>query len=108
MRGHRFGVYAVALLGVLAVSPIAAQLAPEFPTLATDHAIGEGITQPCLDTVEGEAVCGRFRVLENRAAPAGRTIDVAFVVLKALDGGGRADAYTQLYGSPSGRHPSGP
>ena len=100
MRGHRFGVYAVALLGVLAVSPIAAQLAPEFPTLATDHAIGEGITQPCLDTVEGEAVCGRFRVLENRAAPAGRTIDVAFVVLKALDGGGRADAYTQFNGGP--------
>jgi pimeloyl-ACP methyl ester carboxylesterase len=99
-RRHLFGAYTLALWGVLAVSPIAALQAPEFPTLATDHPIGEGFTQPCLPAVEGEAICGRFRVLEDRTRPAGRTIDVAFVVLKALNDGGHVDAYTRFNGGP--------
>ena len=50
-----------------------AQQAPSFPGLPPDLAVGEGRTQPCLDTVEGEALCGRFRVYEDRDARAGRS-----------------------------------
>jgi len=77
-----------------------AQQGPVFPVLDPDLQVGEGSTQPCLDTVEGEAVCGRFRVYEDRNAGAGRTIDLAFVVLKALNDEGHSDAFTQFNGGP--------
>ncbi len=82
------------------VAPAAAQQGLSFPTLPADLAVGDGRTQPCLDHIQGEAVCGRFRVHENRVTRQGRTIDVAFVVLKALHDRGYTDAFTQFNGGP--------
>jgi pimeloyl-ACP methyl ester carboxylesterase len=84
----------------LTAATACAQQAPSFPTLPTEFQAGRGETQPCLDTVDGEVLCGRFRVYENRDDPAGRTIDLAFVVLKALSDQGHTDAYTQFSGGP--------
>jgi pimeloyl-ACP methyl ester carboxylesterase len=84
----------------LGSSQVAAQQAPTFPTLPADLPAGEGQTHPCLDALEGEVLCGRFRVYENRGASTGRTIDLAFVVLKALNDRGHSDAYTQFNGGP--------
>lgn len=82
-------------------SPVAAQLpTPDFPTLPPDAPVGEGVTQPCLESVPGAVVCGRFRVWEDRDAEAGRTLDLAFVVLPALNDTGNTDAVTFLSGGP--------
>jgi len=79
---------------------VAAQQAPTFPTLPDDFPVGEGRTQPCLGQAPGTVLCGRFRVYENRAARSGRTVDVAFVVLKALEDHGNRDAFTIFNGGP--------
>jgi len=53
--------------------------------LATGACAGDSrpdVLQPCeLPGVTGQALCGRVRVLENRGAPEGRTIDLRVVVL---------------------------
>jgi len=93
----------VLLFILFLVAPLgssAQQTAPTFPTLPGDAPVGEGIIAECLEAVEGEAVCGRFRVYENRETREGRTIDLAFVVLKALDDRGNTDAVTYFNGGP--------
>ena len=94
------GVGLMLLMLGLGSGPLTAQEAPSFPDLPADLPVGEGSTRPCLSSVEGEVLCGRFRVAENRDVAGGRTIDIAFVVLKALRDGGNADAFTQFYGGP--------
>jgi len=94
------GCLAITLAAWAAGTGLAAQQAPDFPTLPDGLPVGEGRTQPCLDQVGGEAVCGRFRVRENRDAQSGRTVDIAFVVLRALHDRGNRDAYTKFLGGP--------
>ena len=53
-----------------------------------------------MDQVAGDALCGRFRVYEDRKAGAGRTIDIAFVVLEASSGESPDDAFTMFNGGP--------
>ena len=77
-----------------------AQQAPPFPTLSADVPVGDGRAQPCLGRLDGDAFCGRFRVYENRASRSGRTVDIAFVVLRALSDRGNTDAFTQFMGGP--------
>lgn len=76
--------------------------AQEFPSLAADAPAGTGVAEPCApDGVEGAARCGRFRVWEDRDGASGRTIDLAFVVLEALDPDTRApDPILLLPGGP--------
>jgi pimeloyl-ACP methyl ester carboxylesterase len=88
----------VAALSVAAVA--AAQEAPVFPELDAAVPVGDGVARPCLSSVAGEALCGRFRVWEDRDAREGRTLDLAFVVLGALEDRGNTDAYTQFNGGP--------
>lgn len=90
------------LVAGAAGASLAAQKVPAFPTLPADLPVGEGRTQPCLEQAPGTALCGRFRVYENREARSGRTIDVAFVVLKALQDRGNRDAFTLFNGGPGG------
>lgn len=74
---------------------------PTFPTLPANAPAGSGMMQPCLEELEGQVRCGRYRVWENREARSGRTIDLAFVVADALDP--RADgtaAVTYFFGGP--------
>jgi len=94
----RAAVFAGVLIG--SAAGLSARQSPAFPTVPADLPVGQGITQPCLSALPGEVLCGRFRVWENRAAESGRTIDVAFVVLKALNDRGHTDAYTQFNGGP--------
>lgn len=94
----RAKAFACVLIGCAA--GLSARQAPVFPAVPADLPAGEGITTPCLSSLPGEVLCGRFRVWEDRAAQSGRTIDVAFVVLKALNDRGHTDAYTQFNGGP--------
>jgi pimeloyl-ACP methyl ester carboxylesterase len=59
--------------------------APVFPSIPPEAPAGTGMMQPCMEGLEGEVRCGRYRVWENRETRAGRTIDLAFVVADALD-----------------------
>lgn len=95
------GCLAMALAVVGAWGPgAAAQQAPSFPTLSADVPVGDGRAEPCLGRLDGEAFCGRFRVYESREARSGRTVDIAFVVLRALNDRGNTDAFTQFNGGP--------
>ncbi len=91
-----------ALLGpAAALSQDAPPPQPTFPTLPTEAPAGSGTMQPCLDELEGQVRCGRYRVWEDREARSGRTIDLAFVVADAL--GADADessAATYFFGGP--------
>jgi pimeloyl-ACP methyl ester carboxylesterase len=82
-------------------SPAAAQEIA-FPQLAADAAAGTGLAEACaLERLVGTARCGVFRVYEDRDARAGRTIDIAFVVLEALDAAARrSDGIIMLPGGP--------
>jgi len=84
------------------LGPVATAQQPSFPTLPADLAVGDGRIESCLDHLEGEVLCGRFRVYENRDTRTGRTIDLAFVVLKAMHDRGHTDAFTQFNGGPGG------
>lgn len=97
--GSRIAAITLLGLGVL-VRGTDAQEVPEFPTLPANHPVGQAAVQPCLTQIEGEVLCGRFRVFENRASATGRTLDLAFVVLKALNEGESGDAFTQFNGGP--------
>lgn len=92
----------VAVIALVALSGghAVAQETPSFPTLPAGLPVGDGRTAPCLEAVQGEVLCGRFRVYENRSTQRGRTIDLAFVVLRALNGRGNTDAFTQFNGGP--------
>ena len=88
------------LLAAVCSIPVGAQQAPSFPDLDRSVRPGDGRTQPCLESVEGEVLCGRFRVLEDPELEDGRTIDLAFVVLRALNGRSFNDAVTLFNGGP--------
>jgi pimeloyl-ACP methyl ester carboxylesterase len=56
---------------------------------------------PCKPPGAAEEVrCGKLTVFENRAARAGRTIDLNVVVLPALDPNGRREPFFELTGGP--------
>lgn len=93
------------LLALLALLALPAVLYPQdmgFPSLPMDAAPGTGVAEPCVPgPVDGRARCGVFRVLADRSDTAAGTIDIAFVVLEALDAGARAtDAVILLPGGP--------
>ena len=96
---HRVVATVVAGLGFMGTN-ISAQQIPTFPTLPPDLVVGQGRSEPCLHDLQGTVLCGRFRVYENRDTRRGRTIDLAFVVLKAIHDRGHGDAYTQFNGGP--------
>lgn len=102
VRGRRaVGWMAALALGLGGVVPHAtAQQGPAFPSLPDGAAVGDGVTEPCLQELPGDVLCGRFRVWENREARTGRTLDLAFVVLKALSDQGNRDAFIQFGGGP--------
>jgi pimeloyl-ACP methyl ester carboxylesterase len=61
---------------------------PGFPRLAPDAPAGEGAVEPCTPPgAAGTVRCGVFRVDED-GQPGGRTVDIHFVILDALDGEG--------------------
>jgi len=72
-------------LTIVGIAP-GALAGQEFPVLADDAPAGSGEVRDCpIAGVEGTVRCGRFRVFEDREAAAGRTLDIAFVILGALD-----------------------
>lgn len=74
---------------------------PVFPALPAEAPAGTGIMQPCLEELEGEVRCGRYRVFEDRERRSGRTIDLAFIIADALNP--KADgssALTVFFGGP--------
>ncbi len=74
---------------------------PSFPNLPAAMPAGGGIIQPCLDELEGNVRCGRYRVFEDRGQRGGRTIDLAFVIADALDpSAAEGDAITYFFGGP--------
>lgn len=84
---------AALLATLLLAAPAAAQSDgdPGFPTLAAGAKAGEGAVRTCeVIGLEGNVRCGVFRVFEDREASAGRTIDLHFVVVPALDSARRA------------------
>ncbi len=98
---------------MLVAAPVGAQeqdrpLDISFPPLRDGASAGTGTLEPCLPELPGTVRCGRFRVLENRDQPNGRTIDLAFVVADALEapkeGEARtSDAITFLFGGPGSK-----
>lgn len=72
-----------------------------WPLLPAEAPAGEGRVRPCeLEGALGSARCGTFRVFEDREARSGRTLDLAFVVLDALEREGRRDVVVPLPGGP--------
>ena len=95
---------AAALLGLLCAAAARPAHAQDltFPELPAEARVHSGVTIPCtVPNLLGSARCGVFRVWEDREAQRGRTIDIAFVVLAALDSTQRAaDAIVLLPGGP--------
>jgi acetylornithine deacetylase/succinyl-diaminopimelate desuccinylase-like protein/pimeloyl-ACP methyl ester carboxylesterase len=99
-------LYAALLFG--AAPPPSGTPAPEsglvFPSLDADAPIGAGMAEPCSAAgLVGRARCGVFRVPEDRETPdsTGRTVDLAFVVLEALEPSARVnDPIILLPGGP--------
>ncbi len=96
---------ALALVAVLALAGTARAQdeppQPSFPILPADLPAGSGLIQPCLDELEGNVRCGRYRVWEDREQRSGRTIDLAFVIADALDpSAANGDAITYFFGGP--------
>jgi pimeloyl-ACP methyl ester carboxylesterase len=76
------GVVAAAAVA-LAARPAAAQ---DGPVLPREAPAGTGAVEACSPPgVDGSARCGVFRVWEDRAARSGPTLDLAFVILEAMD-----------------------
>lgn len=99
----------VAVVGCLLAAPAVCQdepprdppPQPSFPELPESAPAGTGILQPCMEELEGEVRCGRYRVWENRAEKSGRTLDLGFVVAEALDPHSpHSDAVTYFFGGP--------
>lgn len=73
----------------------------QFPILTDDHAVGDGAMHACLPEFDGDVVCGRYRVFEDREQADGRAIDLAFVLAKAFDAdSAHTDAVTFFFGGP--------
>lgn len=74
---------------LLALPGVLMAQAPEFPRLADDAPAGTGLVELCTPAgVMGTIRCGVFRVDEGE--PGGRTVDLHFVILDALDPGAAA------------------
>jgi pimeloyl-ACP methyl ester carboxylesterase len=73
-----------------------------FPTLDDAVRAGNGRVAECAQAgVTGRMQCGTFRVWENRTGRTGRTIDIAFIVLSAMDRtAAGSDAVLHLPGGP--------
>ncbi len=97
-------IAALAFIAVFAARRSAPQQRPTFPALPADSPVGSGIVAPCTTAAPGSSRCGVFRVAEVREgsnARSGRTIDIAFVILDALDSTQRTrDALMLLPGGP--------
>ncbi len=105
MKPYRFLLALVVSLCLVGCGPVQGQdgppPAPVFPDLPASAQAGSGMIQPCLDKLEGQVRCGRYRVYEDRARREGRTIDLAFVIADALDpAAANADAVTYFFGGP--------
>ncbi len=90
---------------VAAASRRSAQQQPAFPSLPADSPVGTGVVSPCTTAAaSGTSRCGVFRVAEVRegaAGRSGRTIDIAFVILDALEPSRRTrDPVMLLPGGP--------
>jgi pimeloyl-ACP methyl ester carboxylesterase len=87
------------------VAPGAGSAQPlTFPALSASEPAGAGVTAPCTaPNLVGAARCGVFRVPESRdVQDGGRTIDIAFVVLEALEPARRLnDPLVLLPGGPN-------
>jgi pimeloyl-ACP methyl ester carboxylesterase len=101
-RGAHTARAAVAMAFLLAMAPPSGAQKLEFPMLPGDAPVGEGVAVSCNHPeLKGTARCGRFRVYEDREGMSGPTIDLAFVVLEALDADARVeDAIVPLPGGP--------
>lgn len=73
-----------------------------FPLLRDEAPAGTGVLEACDPGVPGTARCGVYRVWENRDARRGRTVDVHFVVLGALDPAERQDDAVTVFGGGPG------
>lgn len=74
----------VAALPALTVAGVSGQ-APDFPVLPAHAQAGDGAVEVCTPAqATGTVRCGTFRVDED-GVPGGRTLDLRFVVLDALD-----------------------
>jgi pimeloyl-ACP methyl ester carboxylesterase len=80
---------ALLLTAVLTLVPLGGA-APTLPLL------------PCTLAGGVAARCGTFTVLEDRAAPPGRTISLRVAVIPARDGGTKADPLVHITGGPGG------
>lgn len=90
--GWLLGIGVLLVGGLLAARASRGAQELEFPLLLADAPAGDGRVVSCdASRLAGTARCGRFRVQEDRELRAGRTVDVAFVVLEALGPGTRAD-----------------
>ncbi|HUG39896.1 MAG TPA: alpha/beta fold hydrolase [Longimicrobiales bacterium] len=93
----------VVFLTVLLLPPAAvAAQGLEFPALPADAPAGTGRVEACTAPgLVGSARCGVYRVWEGRERREGRTVDIAFVVLEALEPSERAeDPVVLLPGGP--------
>jgi pimeloyl-ACP methyl ester carboxylesterase len=103
-RACRFKLFAF-LISCLSLTALHAQsgqpAAHQFPKLDAGFAVGEGSDQPCFKHLEGDVRCGRFRVFEDRESRSGKTIDLAFVIARALQPSrDQTDAVTFFFGGP--------
>lgn len=73
-----------------------------FPTLPAGAPAGTGALEACDPGAPGTVRCGVYRVRENRDAAEGRTVDVHFVVLEALDSAARQDDAITVFGGGPG------
>jgi pimeloyl-ACP methyl ester carboxylesterase len=96
-------LYAALLFGAAQGTPAPAD-SLVFPALPAAAPSGAGAVEPCsAPGLVGGARCGVFRVPEDRAEPAaaGRTVDIAFVILEALEPAARLnDPIILLPGGP--------
>lgn len=62
---------------------------------------GKGRLGPCrVAGVKGDVQCGTYTVFEDRKKKAGRTIDIGFVILRALESSQRLDPLVVVAGGP--------
>jgi pimeloyl-ACP methyl ester carboxylesterase len=88
MRRAHLGA-ALALVLVFPAAGLAAQR-PVFPVLPPGAGAGEGVVAACtIPGAQGTARCGALRVDED-GEPGGRTLDLHFLILDALDADGAA------------------
>jgi pimeloyl-ACP methyl ester carboxylesterase len=84
---RRSPTWAAASIALMAVAGGLAGQAPVFPDVPAQMAAGEGVVEACVvPGVPGSVRCGVLRVDEDGEA-GGRTLDLHFLILDALDAG---------------------